>query len=108
MGDNQRSITGQIEITGLGCNGKRLTGKNVTVFTVDGNNFTGEVIEANDIVVYITESEDRVRMIKTSAIASISMNMDDAKLIMAPQKIAVITMPSGNSSRAYDGPRRSL
>lgn len=87
MGYNQTRITGQIDIIGLGCNGQRLTGKNVTVFTIDGNSFTGEVIEANNIVVYITETEDRVRMIKASAIASMLMSKADAEQLRAKLKM---------------------
>lgn len=91
MGNDQtRTVTGHIEITGLGCDGDQLIGKTVTVFTMDGNAVSGEVIKADYIRIYIKESEDLTRMIKTSAIVSISMSTEDAKQIiapMAPEKI---------------------
>jgi|WetSurMetagenome_2_1015567.scaffolds.fasta_scaffold428524_1 hypothetical protein len=98
MGNDQTRITGHVEIIGLGCSGERLTGKTVTVYTVDGNIFSGDVIEANHIVIYITETEDRIRMIKTSAIASILMSKEDAEQLMAKEK-TVLSFPTSIPKR---------
>ena len=81
----------QIDIRGLGGRGHRLKGMAVTVFTVDGNAISGVVQEADDIVIYVAESEDRTRMIKTSAIASVSVSTTDAKQIMAPEETSICT-----------------
>jgi hypothetical protein len=93
MDENQTRITGHVQIAGLGCNGDRLGGKTVTVFTVDGKEVTGEVIEANFTAIYIAESTDRTRMIKASAVASISMSKEDAEQLMAKEEI-VIAFPT--------------
>jgi hypothetical protein len=84
---NQTRISGRIEISGLGCNGKKLEGKTVSVFTIDGNVVSGEVIEANYIAVYIAERPELTRMIKASAIASISLSKDDAEQLRVKEKI---------------------
>lgn len=103
MGNDQTRIVGHVEITGLGCDGDKLKGKTVTVFTVDGNAVTGEVIEANIFVVYITESEEKMRMIKTAAIASISMSTEDAEQLMAKEKI-VLPIPTVVTKRPISVP----
>lgn len=82
MVENQTRIMGHVEIAGLGCNGSKLKGKNVIVFTIDGKEVAGDVIEANYIAVYVAESTDRARMIKASAIASISMSKEDAEQLL--------------------------
>ena len=87
MSENQTRITGHVEIAGLGCSGKKLTGKNVTVFTIDGNAITGEVLEAGYISIYIAESTERTRMIKASAITSISLNKEDAEQLREKETI---------------------
>jgi len=79
MSEKETSIRGQVEIAGLGCRGDMLNGKNVSIFTLDGNVVTGDVLEANYVAIYIAERTDRTRMIKASAIASISMSKDDAE-----------------------------
>jgi sRNA-binding regulator protein Hfq len=91
MSENQRTITGHVEITGLGCNGKRLEGKTVTVFTLDGKEVTGEVLEASSLAVYIAESSTEcARMIKSSAIVSISMSKEDADILRAKTPMSVV------------------
>lgn len=52
------------------------------MFTIDGKEVAGDVIEANYIAVYVAESTDRARMIKASAIASISMSKEDAEQLL--------------------------
>ena len=97
MTENNTRITGgQIELAGLGCNGSKLKGKNVTIFTIDGKIISGKVIEAGYISVYIEENADCTRMIKSSAIVSISMSKEDAKQLMVKLKM---TTPSAVVSR---------
>lgn len=89
MVENQTRVTGPIEIAGLGLGFKveKLIGKAVTVFTIDGNAVTGEVIDANFMAVYIAESPERTRMIKSIAITSISMSKEDAEQLRAKEKV---------------------
>lgn len=89
MVENQTRITGHVEIAGLGCRGDKLKGKTVTVFTMDGKEVSGEVIEAGFTAIYIAESTDHTRMIKASAIASISMSKDDAERLHAKETIHI-------------------
>jgi sRNA-binding regulator protein Hfq len=66
----------------------RLKGKSALVFTTDGQKISGEVIEVDETVLYVNEGE-KTRMIMASAIASISMSIDDVKEIMAPDKLSI-------------------
>ncbi len=88
MRNDKTEIEGRIEIAWLGIKGRRLKGKNVTVFTIDGKTVTGEVKGVDDTAIYVKYSEaEGIRMIIASAIASISMSTEDAEHMMSPARL---------------------